>query len=96
MARNTTKYYKFRVIYNGIDVEYFLFASDIVKKLGIPRPTIYWKLKQPDGYRLKWQHISIERCNLPVTQEVEIKHPETVFDEVEPEAALETAIENIV
>ncbi len=74
--------YKFRVIFNALDIKYYRYARDIVREIGIPRPTIYWKLANPDAPKTKWTHLTIERCDLPIVKEkVEIKHsyPTTIY-----------------
>lgn len=79
--------YKFLVIFNGIDIKYYKYATDIVKDIGIPRATIYWKLKNEDAHKQQWKHITIERCDLPIvkkeTKVVEnYTYAQTVFEEL--------------
>jgi len=79
------KYYNWMVIFNTLDIKYYRKATDIVRELGIPRPTIYWRLKNPDAPKQTHTHITIERCKLPIIKEkitVNHEYPQTVFDEV--------------
>ncbi len=57
--------YKYKVTENGVS-DFFQKSEDIIKKYNIPKPTLFYLLKNPDKPRVKWGHLKFQRCKIPV------------------------------
>jgi len=57
--------YKYKVTSQG-ESHFYQKSEEVIKTYEIPKPTLFYLLKNPDKPRIKWGHLKIERCKIPV------------------------------